>query len=60
MGKITITQVRSAINKPKDQKDTLVALGLRKLNNPRVHEATPQILGMIAKVKHLLRVEEGA
>lgn len=58
MGKVTITQVRSAINKPKDQKNTLIALGLRKLNNPTTHEATPQIMGMIAKVQHLLRVEE--
>jgi len=58
MGKITVTQVRSAINKPKRQKDTLVALGLRQLNRPKVHEATPQILGMVAKVKHLLKVEE--
>ena len=58
MGKITITQVRSAINKPKDQKATLVALGLRKLNNPTTHEATPQILGMVKKVQHLLKVDE--
>lgn len=57
MAKITVTQVRSAINKPKRQKDTLVALGLRKLNRPKEHEATPQILGMINRVKHLVKVD---
>lgn len=57
MGKIVVTQVRSAINKPKRQKETLVALGLRRLNRPKEHEATPQILGMINKVKHLVKVE---
>ncbi len=58
MGKVKITQVRSAINKPKSQKDTLIALGLRKLNRATTHEATPQIMGMIAKVQHLVKVEE--
>jgi large subunit ribosomal protein L30 len=58
MGKIVVTQVRSAINRPKDQKATLVALGIKKLHNPKEHEATPQILGMVAKVKHLVKVEE--
>ena len=57
MKKIVITQVRSAINKPKRQKDTLVALGLKRLHKSREHEATPQILGMINKVKHLVKVE---
>ena len=58
MAKLKITQTRSAINKPKDQKATLVALGLRKLNNPVIHENNPVILGMVNKVKHLLKVEE--
>ena len=58
MKKVRITQVRSAINRPNRQKLTLVALGLKKLHNPKEHEATPQILGMIEKVKHLLKVEE--
>jgi len=58
MGKIVITQVRSAINRPKDQKRTLVALGLNKLHNPKEHEATPQIMGMVEKVRHLVTVEE--
>ena len=40
------------------QKLTLRALGIKKLNRPKEHEATPQVLGMIAKVKHLLKVEE--
>lgn len=58
MAKIIITQVRSAINRPKDQKATLIALGLKKLHNPREHEATPQLMGMVEKVRHLLTVEE--
>jgi len=58
MSKIKITQVRSAINRPKRQKLTLEALGLRKLNQTREIESSPQVLGMIEKVKHLLKVEE--
>ena len=58
MSKVRITQVRSAINRPKRQKLTLEALGLRKLHQPKEHEASPQVLGMIEKVKHLLKVEE--
>lgn len=58
MSKIKITQVRSAINRPERQKRTLIALGIKKLNRPKEHEATPQVLGMIDKVKHLLKVEE--
>ena len=49
MGKIKITQVRSAINRPKRQKATIQALGIKKLHNPVEHEATPQILGMVRK-----------
>ncbi len=58
MSKVIITQVRSAINRPMRQKLTLRALGIKKLNRPKEHEDTPQVLGMIAKVKHLLKVEE--
>ena len=58
MSKLKITQVRSAINRPKRQKLTLEALGIKKLHQEKVHEATPQVLGMIEKVKHLLKVEE--
>ncbi|MFN4234015.1 MAG: 50S ribosomal protein L30 [Bacteroidia bacterium] len=56
MAKIVIKQIKSGIDRPKRQKDTLVALGLRKLNHTVEHEATPQILGMIEKVKHLVQV----
>lgn len=58
MAKIKITQVRSIIDRPKDQKATMAALGLRKINQTVEHEATPQILGMVAKVAHLVKVEE--
>ena len=58
MGKVIITQVRSAINRTKRQKDTIVALGIKKLNKPVEHDATPQIMGMIRKVSHLVKVEE--
>tara|TARA_B100000965_G_C19539272_1_gene734822 strand:+ start:699 stop:878 length:180 start_codon:yes stop_codon:yes gene_type:complete len=57
MAKIKVTQVRSRINRPKDQKLTLDALGLRKNNQTVEHEDTPQIQGMINKVKHLVSVE---
>ncbi len=58
MGKVKVTQVRSQIRRPKDQKRTLEALGLRKMNQVVEHDATPTILGMINKVKHLVSVEE--
>ena len=58
MSKVKITQVKSTIDRPKRQKDTIKALGIRKMHHTVEHEATPQILGMIAKVQHLLRVEE--
>ncbi|NCP46454.1 MAG: 50S ribosomal protein L30 [Flavobacteriales bacterium CG18_big_fil_WC_8_21_14_2_50_32_9] len=56
MAKIRIKQVKSQIKRPERQKRTLKALGLKKLNNVIEHEATPQILGMIAKVSHLVEV----
>ncbi len=55
---IKIKQVRSKINCPKVQKLTLEALGLRKLNAVVEHEPTPQILGMVAKVQHLVEVQK--
>ncbi len=58
MAKVKITQVKSQIDRPKRQKETLKALGLRKMHQTVVHEATPQILGMIRKVEHLVQVEE--
>lgn len=57
MAKIRITQVKSKIGKPERQKRTLEALGIRKLNHSVEHEATPQILGMVVKVNHLVKVE---
>ena len=58
MATIKIKQVRSRINCPMVQKRTLDALGLRKLNRVVEHESNPAILGMIAKVKHLVQVVE--
>ncbi|MFK8009347.1 MAG: 50S ribosomal protein L30 [Saprospiraceae bacterium] len=58
MAKIKVTQVKSVIDRSKRQKATMVALGLRKMNRSVVHEATPQILGMVAKVNHLVKVEQ--
>lgn len=58
MKKVKITQVKSGIDRPERQKKTLVALGLNKLNASKEVEATPQILGMIQKVSHLVKVEE--
>ena len=58
MDKIKIKQVRSRIGRSKDQRRTLDALGLRKMNAVVEHNATPQILGMVKKVSHLItRVE---
>ncbi len=58
MSKIKIIQIRSIIDRPKDQKRTIKALGLGRPNWERVHNDTPQIRGMIRKVTHLVRVEE--
>jgi large subunit ribosomal protein L30 len=58
MKKIKITLVRSGIDRPERQKLTLQALGLNKLNSVKEVEATPQILGMVRKVTHLVKVEE--
>ncbi len=58
MAKIKITQIKSGIDRPERQKRTLLALGLRKMNAAVEVEATPQILGMVEKVHHLVKVEE--
>jgi large subunit ribosomal protein L30 len=58
MGKIRVTQVKSKIGRLKSQKQTLEALGLRKLNQTVEHDATPSIIGMVNTVKHLISVEE--
>jgi len=57
MAKIRITQVKSVIDRPLRQKRTIKALGLKKVNGSIEHEATPQILGMVDKVQHLVTVE---
>ena len=56
MDTIKIKQVRSAIKRPADQKATIKALGFRHLNQVLEKEATPQIMGMVNKVKHLIQV----
>ncbi len=58
MKKIKITLVKSPIDRPERQKLTLQALGLNKANASREVEATPQILGMVRKVNHMVKVEQ--
>ena len=58
MSKIKITLVKSGIDRPENQKRTLKALGLKRLHRSVELEATPQVNGMIQKVKHLLAVEQ--
>ena len=58
MDKIKIKQVRSRIGRPKDQRRTLDALGLRKMHQIVEHNLTPQIEGMINKIKHLITIIE--
>jgi large subunit ribosomal protein L30 len=58
MKKIRITQIKSGIDRSETVKRTLVALGLRKMNATVEVEATPQILGMVRRVEHLLKVED--
>ena len=58
MEKVKVTLVKSIIGASKRQKRTVQALGLRKINSSAEHNATPQIMGMIRKVNHLVKVEE--
>ncbi|MBT8393426.1 MAG: 50S ribosomal protein L30 [Flavobacteriaceae bacterium] len=58
MAKIKVKKVKSAINRTQRQKRTLEALGLKKIGQVVEHDATPNILGMVNKVKHLVSVEE--
>ncbi len=58
MSKIKITQVKSGIDRMERQKRTLKALGLRRMHHTVEVEATPQILGMVKTVHHLVKVEE--
>lgn len=58
MAKIKVKQVKSSIKKPQNQKRTLEALGLKRIGQVVEHNGTPNILGMINKVKHLVSTEE--
>ncbi len=58
MAKIKVTLVKSVIGSDKRQKATVEALGIKKMNQTVEHEATPAVLGMVSKVKHLVKVEE--
>ncbi|AHM60179.1 50S ribosomal protein L30 [Flammeovirgaceae bacterium 311] len=58
MAKLIITKVKSTIKRPAKQKATMQALGLKKMNQTVEHEGTPQILGMIKKVQHLVSYKE--
>ena len=59
MAKIKVTQVKSNIKRPEDQKRTLAALGLHKIGQTVEHEESAPILGMVNKVKHLVTVQNG-
>lgn len=58
MANIKITQTRSTIKRPKKQKQTLKALGLKKIGAVKEHKESPSIVGMIKKVEHLVAVEQ--
>ena len=55
---VRVTQVRSPVGRPKDQRQTLIGLGLNKMHRSRELEDTPAVRGMINKVRHLVRVDE--
>ena len=59
-GKLKVTQIASPIGRRKDQRATLIGLGLNKLNRSRELPDTPDVRGMIRKVQHLVRVEAAA
>jgi large subunit ribosomal protein L30 len=58
MSRIRLTQVRSVIDRPKDQKDTVRRLGLHRINDSVVKDDRPEIRGMIDKVRHLVKIED--
>ena len=58
MSKLKVTQVRSVIDRPKDQKDTVRRLGLHRIDDSVVKDDRPEIRGMIEKVRHLVTIEE--
>jgi large subunit ribosomal protein L30 len=60
VSRLKVTQVRSVIDRPKEQKDTIRRLGLHRINDSVVKDDRPEIRGMIAKVRHLVTVEEVA
>ena len=60
MSRLRITQTRSVIDRPRDQKDTVRRLGLHRMHHSVLQDDRPEIRGMIAKVQHLVRVEEVA
>jgi len=57
MAQVKITQIKSIIDRPEPQKRTIRALGFRKTNQTLIKEGTPQVLGMIKQVAHLLTIE---
>ena len=57
MAKIKITQYRSGIDRPEKHKRILASLGLRRNQTSRIHEDTPVIRGMVAKIPHLVRID---
>jgi large subunit ribosomal protein L30 len=59
MAKITVVQTGSPIRRKKDQRATLVGLGLNRVGRESVLEDTPSVRGMIAKVQHMVEVKEG-
>ena len=59
-GRVRVTQVGSPIGRPRDQRQTLIGLGLNKMHRTRELEDTPAVRGMIEKVKHLVRIEESS
>ena len=58
MAQVKVTQVKSQIDRPKDQKTTLGALGLGRIGKTRVHDATPATIGMLRKIAHLITIEK--
>lgn len=58
MAKVKLTQIKSVIDRPKKQKDTMIALGLRKMNQSVEKELSPAVEGMINKVAHLITIEK--
>jgi large subunit ribosomal protein L30 len=58
MSRLRLTQVRSVIDRPKDQKDTVRRLGLHRIHDSVVKDDRPEIRGMAEKVRHLVKIEE--